>query len=103
MDQLLDFIHSDRIPEAGLRASELATALSEIPYRRGFYLDETRKVELLNARTQLQVIHETLADQHDPLMREQKSRLVKICRDVGVSLRKNLGIIKGEIDRGAKQ
>ncbi len=39
IDQLLDFLRSDRLPEAGLRADELASALSEIPYRRSVFLE----------------------------------------------------------------
>lgn len=103
LDQLLDFIQHDRIPEAALRAQELATTLSEVPYRRGAHLDETRQSELLNARTQLQEIHVTLANSRKTLTTDQKKRGIEICLYVGESLRKNLGIIKGEIDRGAKQ
>lgn len=103
LDQLLDFIQHDRIPEASLRAQELATALSEVPYRRGALLDETRQSELLNARTQLQEIHVTLASSRRTLTTDQKKRGIEICLYVRERLRKNLGIIKGEIDRGAKQ
>jgi len=103
LDQLLDFIQHDRIPEAALRAQELATALSEVPYRRGAHLDETRQSELLNARTQLQEIHVTFASSPKTLTTDQTKRCIEICFYVGESLRKNLGIIKGEIDRGAKQ
>ena len=103
LDQLLDFVQHDRIPEATLRAQELATALSEVPYRRGAHLDETRQSELLNARTQLQEFHLTFSSSRKTLTIDQKKRFIEICLDVGKSLRKNLGIIKGEIDRGAKQ
>ena len=34
VDQLLDFIAHERFSEASLRASELVSALSEIPFRR---------------------------------------------------------------------
>ena len=102
-DQLLDFVQHDRIPAAALRAQELASALSEIPYRRGSHLDETRQSELLNARTQLQEIYVTLASSPKTLTTDQKKRFIEICFYVCASLRKNLGIIKGEIDTGAKQ
>jgi len=103
LDQLLDFVKQDRIPEAALRAQELVTVLSEVPYRRGAHLDETRQSELLNARTQLQEIHVALASSRKTLTTDEKRTFIEICLSVDESLRKNLGIIKGEIDRGAKQ
>lgn len=101
--QLLDLIQHDRVPEATLRAQELVTVLSEVPYRRGAHLDETRQSELLNARTQLQEIHVALASSRKTLTTDEKRTFIEICLSVDESLRKNLGIIKGEIDRGAKQ
>jgi hypothetical protein len=103
-DQLLDFLTHDRLPEARLRAVELTSALSEIPFRRSPYLTATRKDKLLSAREKARIMSEVLASaQQTPLSVEQKGRLIQQCQEISITLRENLGIIKGEIDTGAKQ
>lgn len=103
MDQLLNFIVQGQLAEARLRAHELATALGEIPFRRTPHLDEARQNELLNAGAQVQDIDNVLAKRQEPLSPEQRERLIDACQHSILTLRKNLGIIKGEIDTGAKQ
>ena len=105
MDQLLDFIEHDRFAEAALRARELASALGEIPYRREPLLAQDNVDELLNKRTQIEIIGKVLmsTNRGEPLSPEAKKRLFARGQDTTAALRKNLGIIKGEIDRGAKQ
>ena len=103
-DQLLDFLTHDRQPEATLRTRELTTALSEIPYRRSPYLTEERKNELLTVRENARIMSQVLAaGQQTPLSAEQKQRLIRQCQKISITLRENLGTIKGEIDTGAKQ
>jgi hypothetical protein len=104
MDQLLDLIVNDRLAGAALRANELASTLSEVPYRRSPYMTESRKNELLTASSQMQIIsEEIIAVGKNPLTPEKKQELSRICRQCSATLRKNLGIIKGEIDTGAKR
>lgn len=103
-DQLLDFLTHDRQLEAILRTRELTTALSEIPYRRSPYLTEERKNELLNVRENARIMSQVLASgQQTPLSAGQKQRMVRQCQKISITLRENLGTIKGEIDTGAKQ
>lgn len=104
MEQLLDFIEHDRLAEAALRARELASVLSEIPYRRSPHMSDTGKNEVLNVRTQMQIIGEQIVvNPHQPLPLEQKQKLFRICQQGSATLRKNLAIIKGQIDTGARQ
>ena len=104
MDQLVDLVVHDRFAEAALRAQELASALSEIPYRRSTYMGEASKNKLLSTRTQMQFVGEQIvANRDQPLTPEQKQELYRICQECAAILRENLGIIKGEIDRRAKQ
>ena len=103
-DQLLDFLTHDRQPEATLRARELTMALSEIPYRRSPYLTEERKNELRIVRDNAGSISGILASgQQTPLPAEQRQTLIRHCQKIAITLRENLGTIKGEIDTGAKQ
>lgn len=102
-DQLLDFLTHDRLPEANLRAIELTSALSEMPFRRSPYLTVERKNELLNARQDARIVSEMLASgRQTPLAAEQKQRLIRQCQKISMTLRENLGTIKGEIDMGAR-
>lgn len=102
MDQLLDFIAQDRLAEAALRATELASALSELPYRRSPHLSVDSINELLNKQTQVQHIAERILMSRGQLLPpDEKERLVRICQDCRATLGKNLGIIKGKIDSGA--
>jgi len=104
MDQLLDFIAQDRLAGAALRATELAAILSELPYRRSPYLSGDWKDELLKKQTQMQLLAERILMNPDqPLPSEEKQRLLRICQECRATLGKNLGIIKGKIDRGATQ
>lgn len=104
IDQLLDFILHDRLPEAAIRAQELTSALSEIPYRHGSYLSDERINELLNAREQARIISEEIAPERKKSpVGAQKRLLVDLCQKISMTLRKNLGTIKGEIDSGANQ
>jgi hypothetical protein len=103
-DQLLDFLTHDRLPEASLRALELTSALSEIPFRRSPYLTVERKNDLLSVRQNARIVGETLAaGKETPLAAEQKQRLIRQCQKILITLRENLGTIKGEIDMGARQ
>jgi hypothetical protein len=102
VDQLLDFVAHDRFAEASLRASELASTLSEIPFRRSPYLSEESKDELLNARENARILSQVLATGlQGPFSIEQKQRFVRQCQKISTILRKNLGTIRGEIDLGA--
>lgn len=104
LEQLLDFIEHDRLAEAAIRANELVSALSEIPYRRSPYLSENHRNELLNARTQVQIVGQVLStNRNQPLSVERKQRLVQACQRGAMTLRENLGTIKGQLDSGAKQ
>ena len=60
MEQLLDFIRNNRLPEAGLRADELASSLSEIPHRRSALLGEADRNGLLNLRTQMGILSQEI-------------------------------------------
>jgi hypothetical protein len=103
-DQLLDFLTHDRLAEASLRAIELTSALSEIPFRRSPYLTVERKNELLSVRRNARTMSGILASsQQAPLSNEQKQRLIRLCQKISITLRENLGTIKGEIDKGAQQ
>ena len=104
VDQLLDFIAHERFSEASLRASEVASALSEIPFRRSPYLNEESKDELLNARENARILSQELASGlQGPFSTKQKQRFVRQCQKISTILRKNLGTIRGEIDMGATQ
>jgi hypothetical protein len=104
VEQLLDFLTHDRLPEARLRTLELTSALSEIPHRRSPYLTEDRKNELLNARQNARIMSRVLAlSQQTSLSAERKQRLIRLCQKISITLRENLGTIKGEIDKGVKQ
>ena len=104
VDQLLDFLTHDRLQEARLRALELTSALSEIPFRRSPYLTEERKNELLNVRENARIMSSELAfGQQPPLSAKQKQLLIRQCQKISTVLRENLGTIKGEIDKGARQ
>ena len=103
-DQLLDFLTHDRHAEAVLRTHELTRALSEIPFRRSPYLTEARKNELLSVRENTRIMGQVLASgQQAPLSAERKQRLIRQCQKISITLRENLGTIKGEIETGAKQ
>ena len=103
-DQLLDFLTHNRLQEARLRALELTSALSEIPFRRSPYLTEERKNELLNVRENARIMSGVLTiGQQRPRSAEQKRRLIRQCQKISTALRENLGTIKGEIDKGARQ
>ena len=103
-DQLLDFLAHDRLPEASLRAHELFTSLSEIRFRRSPYLSEERKDDLLTARERARILSQAFASGwQTPFSNEQKQKLIRQCEKISTVLRENLGTIKGEIDRGAKQ
>ena len=103
-DQLLDFLAHDRLPEASLRAHELASSLSEIRFRRSPYLSEERKDDLLTAREEARMVSQALASGwQTPFPDEQKQKLIRQCEKISTVLRENLGTIKGEIDKGAKQ
>ena len=102
-DQLLDFLAHDRLPEASLRAHELASSLSEIRFRRSPYLSEERRDDLLTARQDAVILSQILASGwQTPFPDEQKQKLIWQCEKISTVLRENLGTIKGEIDRGAK-
>jgi len=104
IDQLLDFVSHDRLAEAAIRAQELASTLSEIPYRRSPYLSEERKSDLLAAREQVQLINQVIAaTRHEPPAEEQKQKLMRWCQKISMTLRRNLGTIKGVIDVGGNQ
>ena len=103
IDQLTDFISHDRLAEAVIRAQELTSALSEIPYRRSPYLDAGSKNELLDAREEARIIGEFLAARDVSVGTEAKQKLRWRCDEISKTLRKNLGILKREIDRGAEQ
>ena len=104
IDQLTDFLLHDRLPEAAIRAQELTSALSEIPYRRSPYLDEERKNELLDAREQARIISQEITPgRKNSPVGDQKRFLVDLCQKISMTPRKNLGTIKGEIDVGATQ
>src|SRR5689334_14265561 len=99
MDQLLDLLQHDRFPEAGMKAHELTSALSEIPHRRSPYLSDERKNILLDVRTQLQVMEQVISShRREELRPNKRERLIKLCRDCSVILRENLGTIKGGLD-----
>ena len=100
MDQLLDLIHHDRLPEAAMKAGELTTALSELPFRRESYLNDDVKNQILNAREQVKVVEESVRIVR-PLL-TQKLRTLKAVRQTAMKLREILGKIKGMIDTGAK-
>ncbi len=103
MDQLLDLITHDRLAEAARVAHALTSALSEIPYRRGIYLSVERKNELLDVRTQLQIIEEQISRAKGaPLTPKQKQTLIKVCQTSSVTMRENLGTIKGQVEVGGK-
>jgi hypothetical protein len=71
-DQLLNFIAHGHLPEASLQAQELASALSEIPFRRSPYLSENRKKELLSAREDALSLNQVLsAGLETPISRAQ--------------------------------
>jgi hypothetical protein len=101
MDQLLDFLIHDRFSEAAMRLHELTGALSEIPFRRWKYLTEERRNDLLNARTQLQIVEQEIhKGTSQQLTEKRKGNMVDTCRRCSVTLRENLGTMKAEVDRG---
>ncbi len=104
LDQLLDLLLHDRIAEAGMIAHELTSALSEIPFRKSPYLDETRKNDLLNLRTQLQIIQQEIsASRGQAMAAKKKQNLVRICQAGSVTLREILGTMKKQLDLGGKR
>jgi hypothetical protein len=104
IDQLLDLVLHDRLPEAGIRAQELTSVLSEIPYRRSPYLSEKRMGELIVAREQVRLINQSIvAMGHKPPTAGQKQETLQECQKISMTLRQNLGTIRGEMDRGANK
>ena len=101
IDQLSGYALEDRLGEATILAQEVTSALSEIPYRRSPYLSEERRNELLTAGEEVRAIHRLIAAARDQVpTRVRKQRLMQQCQNISVTLRKNLGKIKGEIERG---
>jgi len=86
MDQLLNLIANDHIAEAALRANDLASTLSEIPYRRSPYLSEAGKNELVNVHTQLQTIGLLSTNLGQPLEGVEKRRIFEICQRCSATL-----------------
>jgi len=100
IDQLLDFIAHGRLAEAALRAGELASTLSEIPYRRRAYLNQARRNDLIVAKQQIEILERELSTGRDQLLSpEQKTRFMTRCYEIRETLRKNLGTIKGEMEK----
>ena len=103
IDHLLDLIEHDRFDEAASRAHEIASILSEIPFRRDPYLTEDRKNQLLNAREQLRTAGGVMSgNRRQPLSPTQRERVIRVCRSTTMTLREILGTIKGQLDRGGK-
>jgi len=102
-DQLLDLVENDRLAEARLRAHELTSVLSEIPHRRGPFLDGKRSDELLTQREQFQIIEEVLSKQKsEPITPNRHQFLLKACRRSSNTMREILGKVKQTLDVGGK-
>lgn len=101
-DQLLDLLEHDRFLEASLRARDLTSALSEIPYRRSSLLGETWSNELLTQREQFQIIEQATSGAKSVGPRD-RARIVRACTDSLVTLRGILGRIKHKLDVGGRQ
>jgi hypothetical protein len=100
-DELLDLVKHDRFPEAARVAHELTSTLSEIPHRRSSYLTVERKNELLNIRTQMQIVEQEIsALRPQAPSAKQKQGILRVCRESSATLRENLGTIKGQLEGG---
>jgi hypothetical protein len=101
MDELHRFVLHDLLPEAAYVAHELASTLSEIPYRRSPHLSIERKNELLNIRTQMQTLDEEISRlRRQPAKAKQKENFLRVCQESTSKLRENLAIIKGQLEAG---
>jgi hypothetical protein len=103
-EQLVDFLEHKRFEEAALRVAELTSSLSELPYRRGSYLDKGHQNELMNSREQLASIGLALKPPNRRRMMSDtdSERPVMIARQVTMTLRQVVGIVKSRIDEGAE-
>jgi len=101
---LLDYLKQRRNTEAGLIAHQLVGRLSEIPFRRHRFLDEPGKSQLLNARTQIDIIGEELARiRAATASDDNQQRLIVACQRTYIKLKEHAGKIRGIMDVGAKQ
>jgi hypothetical protein len=101
-EQLVDFLEHSRFDEAALRVAELTSSLSELPNRRGSYLDERHRNKLMNAREQLASVGVAVKS---PNRRRSTSdadskRPAVIARQVMMTLREIVGTVKSRIDEG---
>lgn len=103
-EQLLDFLQHDRLAEGAIRARELAGALSESLFRRSPHLSEERRDQLLNVRAQFQIIEQEIyKGMRQPFTPKRKEDIINTGRRCLMTLRENLGTIKGELDLGGRK
>ena len=101
-EQLVGFLAHGRFGEAVLRSDELTYSLSELPYRRGGYLQEPHINTLLTSRQQLQSISEVMAKTgRGSLATGDTDRSIIIARRVVISLREVLGQVRSGIEAEA--
>jgi hypothetical protein len=94
-DQVLEYVRNGQLTEAGMRANDLVSLLSEVPYRRGPLLGAARDA-LLEQRWQMSIVaKEALSGPT-----ENRDRLLEICQKTRTVLREILGIIKSQVDSG---
>jgi hypothetical protein len=96
-EQLVDFLHQCRYKEASLRIDELTWSLSELPYRRSPYLQTADYDKLLTSRVQLQTIGDAIRATTDGL---ESRQIMTVAREVTISLREILGVVRSNIERG---
>ena len=104
IEQLSDLIEHDRFPEATMRAHEVATALSELPFRRGTFLTTEWQNQMLNARTQVEVAaREISRARARPMTQDRKQKLIQAYRQNAANLRERLGTIKAKVEAGGQR
>jgi hypothetical protein len=102
LEQLLDFLRHNRLPESALRVTELAGALSEIPSRRAGFLDESQINDVLTTREQLSSIADVIhKNSHGALVDPERGRVLRTAGRALMSMRGLLGAMKSQIEFGA--
>lgn len=98
-EQLVDFLAHDRLSEATLRAEELTSSLSELPYRRSPFLTEAHINQLLTLREQLSSIAATALEARATATGTIDTKhLMSIARRVVMSLREILGGVRSNAE-----
>ena len=98
-EQLVDLLIHDRFDEAALRVADLVSELSEMPWRRTAYLDESERNSLLTLREQLHSIGEVIQGHRaNPVDSSGRNHVISVAGRVVASLREVSGTVKSQLE-----